>query len=550
MRSKKGRNKRQDERSYDSVNLFLESLPRPQRILLMKHSAIFKSLIGLGINQDRPELVKAQLAGLTHGVPLLYVILTINGLMFSQTIKGTAPYVLSTLLPEALALICILRGIFWYVRRSHFPATTEAVVRALRMTTVLAGVLAILFIGWALLLFPYGSEAMRMQLAFFVMLTTIGCALCLMHLPVAAVSLAIIVLCPFSIVYIGSGQASLIYIVLTSLIIYSIIVFVLLTYFKHFRVMILGQANLRAQNAEVARLNAMTAAGEERRRQERQADLDRIAMTFTRSIEGVTHALGEVAAHNALQSRDVATCSDDAIARLDQVTVAADRAEGALAAVAQASESSFSATNTIRRLAGNVEAISNQVEARAGVADQAITTLDVTVGHIDKITSLIKVIAGQINLIALNATIEAARAGDAGRGFAVVASEIKVLASQTARATDDIGRNIAEVKTAAAAATSSVVAMKSALTELHAVGRHVAEALNVQTSVTDEIRSNVATAVDGATNMRQTLNVLLDTAGRTQASARGMLDQSAVLDSETDVLAREVKAFMQTIKAA
>ena len=516
----------------------------------MRIATILKASARLGIPNNQPELVKAQLAALKRGVPLLYFILFVNSLMFSRALEDKAPYLLSTLVPRGLMALCFLRGLFWYLTRGAFPSTHERIVKSLRATTLLAFAFALLFLAWTLSILPYGSESMRLQLASYVLLTTIGSALCLMHLPIAAVFLMIVGNCPFYAVYVSSGQPVMISLTVTSFIVCSILVIVLMTHFNQFRAMILLQSSLLAQNDEVARLNSASREIDDLRRRERRADLDRIAASFTCSIEGVTRALGEVAIDNALQSRDVAACSDDAIAHLGHVTLAADQAECAWAAVASATEPLFAAIDDIRNRTRDATTISTTVEQRAYSADKAMAALDATVGQIDRISAMIRSIAEQINLIALNATIEAARAGAAGLGFAVVASEIKVLASRTAHATDDIARNITDVKKASTAAMSSVLAMKAAFTDLRSVGDDIAEALSIQTMVTDDIRDNVATAVDGAANMRRMLNVVYNTAGRTQGSARTLLDRSAELDAETGVLAREVKAFMTTLEAA
>ena len=505
----------------------------------------------LGIPDNQPELVRSQLAELKRGLPLLYFILTITSLSLSYNLASTIPEFIATLTPNGLAIACALRGFFWYTQRAKMPTEPAAVIRSLRFTTLLTIVFSILYIIWSLAIFYYSNEAMQFQLAFYIIITTVACALCLIHLPYAALSMICLIIIPFCIVFIATGSSALIFVALTSLFICLIITSVLFTYFEHFRLMIASQNSLKMQNEEVDRLNTTALEIEGQRQRERRAAVDRIAAAFSRSIEGVTRALGEVAARNASQSKDVAICSDHSIEHLEQVAVAADSAEQALAAVAQATEPLFSAIDAIRNRMREASSISSRVETSADHADEAMAQLGATVGQIDKIAGMIKLIAGQINLIALNATIEAARAGEAGRGFAVVASEIKILASRTAHATDDIGRNITDVKTASAAAMSSVVAMKVSFSNLRTVGDDIAGALGVQTTMTDDIRGNVTTAVDGAANMRRLLDVLSPrTAGRTQTSARGMLEGSAVLDKETDVLAREVDAFMQTIQAA
>src|SRR5208337_849333 len=121
---------------------------------------------------------------------------------------------------------------------------------------------------------------------------------------------------------------------------------------------------------------------------------------------------------------------------------------------------------------------------------ETIAALNERVGHIGAVADMIGDIAARTNLLALNATIEAARAGDAGKGFAVVASEVKQLAAQTARSTQEIGRQIGEVRAATGASVTAVDQIERTIGEIEAIAGSIAAAVEQQGAATAEIARN------------------------------------------------------------
>src|SRR5205807_2315897 len=133
----------------------------------------------------------------------------------------------------------------------------------------------------------------------------------------------------------------------------------------------------------------------------------------------------------------------------------------------------------------------------AGTANETIRALASAAQHIDEVVGFIRNIAGQTNLLALNATIEAARAGEAGRGFAVVASEVKALATQTAKATEEISSQIAEVQSATRQAVDNVGAIASIMGDIDGFTSAIAAAVSEQNMAATEISQNIGQAAAG-----------------------------------------------------
>jgi len=168
---------------------------------------------------------------------------------------------------------------------------------------------------------------------------------------------------------------------------------------------------------------------------------------------------------------------------------------------------------------------------------------------IGNIVDIIKAIASQTNLLALNATIEAARAGESGRGFAIVASEVKLLATQTAKATEEINSQIEAIQSSTQHAAAAIERVGQTINAISGIARNVTVAINQQSTATAGIAHSVDKAVGGAHDVAANIGGVDNAAAETSEVAETVLTISRDLSRQADSLHHEVERFLRTVRA-
>ena len=170
--------------------------------------------------------------------------------------------------------------------------------------------------------------------------------------------------------------------------------------------------------------------------------------------------------------------------------------------------------------------------------------------RIGDVVELINTIAGQTNLLALNATIEAARAGEAGRGFAVVASEVKALAEQTAKATGEIGQQIAGIQGATKESVAAIKDISGTIEKLSEISATIASAVEEQGAATQEISRNVQQAAQGTQEVSSNISDVQRGATETGSASTQVFAAAKSLSSDSNRLKLEVGKFLSTVRSA
>jgi methyl-accepting chemotaxis protein len=218
--------------------------------------------------------------------------------------------------------------------------------------------------------------------------------------------------------------------------------------------------------------------------------------------------------------------------------------------VAAATEEITSSVNEIGRQVHESNRIATTAVAQAEKTNHSIAKLSEATARIDDVVKLITAVAEQTNLLALNATIEAARAGEAGRGFAVVAAEVKALASQTAKATDEISAQIAGMQAASADTVVTIKEIGATITMISEVSSAIAAAVEEQGAATQEIARNVQQSAQLSTQVANEVTEVNRGTSETGSASGQVLSAAQSLSVESSRLKSEVDKFLQTVRAA
>ena len=295
---------------------------------------------------------------------------------------------------------------------------------------------------------------------------------------------------------------------------------------------------------------AVAAEREQERRNRRSETVDRLTGEFDgQVVRLLDHVTGSARQMRGTAESLTATATD-----------ASDRSTAAAAASGQASANVQTVAAASEELGSSIDEISRQVTQQSTIAAQAVDAANASnrkvqdlagaARKIGVVVDMITSIAEQTNLLALNATIEAARAGDAGKGFAVVANEVKVLAGQTAKATEDIAGQVRGIQSQTDGAVDAIVMIGDRIGEMSEIAAAVASAVEEQNAATQEISRNAQQAANGTEEVSTNIACVSAAAARTGDSAVEVQGTADHLAKQADELRSFVGTFLDQVRAA
>jgi methyl-accepting chemotaxis protein len=297
-------------------------------------------------------------------------------------------------------------------------------------------------------------------------------------------------------------------------------------------------------------LEAVEAETQLRIAAERRATMDSLANDFERSVNGIVRSVSTAAAGMQSTAQSMTATASDASARAATVGSASESASNDVATVAASAEELSSSVEEISRQVTRSTEIASRAVGDAERTNATVKMLSSGAEKIGEVVQLIHSIAAQTNLLALNATIEAARAGESGRGFAVVASEVKALASQTAKATEEISAQVAAMQASTSDAVVSIGAITGTIAQMSEITISISSAVEEQGAATREIARNIQLVASGSSEISAHIGGVSAAAEATGTAASDVLSNARELDNQSGKLRAAVDQFLTKVRAA
>jgi methyl-accepting chemotaxis protein len=291
-------------------------------------------------------------------------------------------------------------------------------------------------------------------------------------------------------------------------------------------------------------------AAEQKAAAERKAMMERLAAEFEAAVGNIVETVSNASHELEAAASSLSKTAETTEQLSGTVASASEDASANVKSVAAASEEMTSSVQEIGRQVNESSKIAGEAVSQAEKTDARIGQLSEAASRIGDVVKLITAIAEQTNLLALNATIEAARAGEAGKGFAVVAQEVKALASQTAKATDEIAGQITGMQAETRESVLAIKEISGTVRRISDIATTIAAAVEEQGAATGEISRNALLAAQGTAQVAVNITDVNRGASETGTASARVLASAQSLAGESGRLKREVEKFLNTVRAA